>query len=68
MSVEQQLLQFVSRQIKVKADRIAKETASESAGVTARELVEHVAELDKAIESLFADESATPRRTRRAQS
>lgn len=67
MSVEQQLLQFVSRQIKVKADRIAKETQSETTGMTAKELVEHVVELDKAIEALFADEAVSQRKARKAQ-
>lgn len=62
MSVEQQLLSFVSRQIKSKADKLAKETQSESANITAKEIVEHVAELDKAIEALFAE---SPRRGRR---
>lgn len=65
MSIEQRLLQFVSRQIKLKADRIAKETASEVVGVTAKELVEHVSELDHALEALFAEESTSPRRPRK---
>lgn len=65
--LEQQFLAFLTGQIKSKVERIAKETQSESAGVTAKELQEHVTELVKAVESLFADGS-TPRRGRRAQS
>jgi hypothetical protein len=62
-SAEQQLFQFASRQIRTKAERIAKETASESVGITAKELVEDLTALDKAIDALFAD---TPKRGRKA--
>lgn len=66
ISVEQRLMQFVSGQIKTMASEIAKETASESTGLKARQLVAHTEELDKAIASLFA-ESSTSRGRRRGQ-
>ena len=68
MSLEHQLLSFVTKQIRVKAERLIKETQSETAQITARELQEHVAELDKALESLFTDGgTVTNRRGRRSQ-